>query len=179
MNQRPLRLPFAAILLATALWAAASAALAQDRPDTIADAIRAEPALAETASLFEESGMLDQLARPGRFTFFAPSDRAWEVVDARVLRDLRRDRGALDAIVRHHLLTGASPLHALRRLDAVTTLETTRLPVTRSGDVVRVGGVRIVNEGIETGNGVLYVVNQVLVPGGPFMIKDMLASPRR
>ncbi len=179
MNQRPLRHPIRAILLATALWTAASTAFAQEHPDTIADAIRAEPALAETAALFEESGVLDALARDGRFTFFAPSDRAWEVVDARVLRDLRRDRGALDAIVRHHLMIGASPLHALRRLDAVTTFATTRLPITRSGDVVRIGGVRVANEGIETGNGVVYVVNQVLVPGGPFMLKDMLAGPER
>ncbi|MEX2502913.1 MAG: fasciclin domain-containing protein [Trueperaceae bacterium] len=166
-------------LTATLVLAWVALAFAQDRPATIADAIRAEPSLTEFADLLDQTGLLGHLGAPGRFTFFAPSDRAWSTIDARVLRDLRRDRGALEGVVRHHLVIGASPLRALRRLDAVTTLQTTRLLVHRTGDDVRVAGVRLANEGIETGNGVLYVVDRVLIPDASYMIKDLLASPGR
>ena len=172
MTQRLLRLP--PILLALAALALATA---QDRPATLADAIRAEPELTELASLLEESGLLDDLAGPMRITFFAPSDLALERLDPATHELLLRDRGVLDLIVRHHLVLGASPLSALRHLDALTTLEGTRLNVSDVGGTVRIDGTRLVNDGVATGNGVLYVVNRVLLPDAATMRKDLLGGP--
>lgn len=172
MTQRLLRLP--SILLVLAVLALAAA---QDRPATIADAIRADPELTELASLLEESGLLDDLAGSMRFTFFAPSDLALERLDPATHELLLRDRGALDLIVRHHVVLGASPLPALRRLDALTTLEGTRLKVTDAGGTVRVGGTRLAGDGVVTGNGVLYVVDRVLLPDAATMRKDLLGGP--
>lgn len=172
MTRRLLRLPSLLLVLAVLALAAA-----QDRPATIADAIRADPELSELASLLEETGLLDALAGPMRFTFFAPSDRALERLDPAAHELLLRDRGALDLIVRHHLVLGASPLPALRRLDALTTLEGTRLIVSDVGGTVRVGGARLANEGVVTGNGVLYVVNRVLLPDAAILRKDLLGGP--
>lgn len=173
MTQRLVRLPSIVLVLATLALAAA-----QDRPATIADAVRADPELAELAALLEETGLVDDLAGPMRFTFFAPSDLALERLDPATHELLRRDRGALDLIVRHHLVMGASPLPALRRLDALTTLEGTRLQVTDAGGTVRVGGTRLASEGVVTGNGVLYVVDRVLLPDAATMRKDLLGGPR-
>lgn len=172
MTQRLLRLPSILLVLAALALAAA-----QDRPATLADAIRAEPELAELASLLEETGLLDGLAGPMRFTFFAPSDLALERLDPAAHELLLRDRGALDLIVRHHVVLGASPLPALRRLDALTTLEGTRLTVSDAGGTVRIGGTRLADEGIDTSNGVLYVVNRVLLPDAATMRKDLLGGP--
>jgi uncharacterized surface protein with fasciclin (FAS1) repeats len=172
MTQRLLRLPSLLVVLAVLGLAAA-----QDRPATIADAIRAEPELAELASLLEESGLLEDLAGPMRFTFFAPSDRALGRLDPATHELLLRDRGALDLIVRHHVVMGASPLSALRRLDALTTLEGTHLKVTDMAGTVRVGGTRVAGDGVVTGNGVLYVVHRVLLPDAATMRKDLLGGP--
>src|SRR5690606_2289257 len=93
--------------------------------------------------------------------------------------ELFRNRGALDVIMRHHMALGASPLNALRRLDALTTLEGTRLRITdRGGDRVSVEGVAI-GEGIPAGDGVVYVIDQLLLPSTAAMVKDLLGGPTR
>jgi uncharacterized surface protein with fasciclin (FAS1) repeats len=90
---------------------------------------------------------------------------------------MRRDIGVLDLVVRHHTAVGASPMRALRGLDALTTVEGTQLTIAFDGRSLRVGGVRLANEGIETDNGVLYIVDRVLLPGGAWLQKDLLAGP--
>jgi len=172
MIQRLLRFPLIVLALA-----AAAPAVAQETPATLADALRADPELAQLTALLDESGLLAQLEQSFRFTFFAPSDRALERLDAVTLEMIRRDRGMLDLIVRHHLTVGASPLAALRRLDAMTTLEGTRLGVRVEGDTVRVGGVRLTGDGVTTGNGVLYVIDRVLQPDAAWLRKDLLGGP--
>ncbi len=172
MIQRLVRLP----LIVLALAAAAPAA-AQETPTTLAEALRADPALTQLTALLDESGLLAQLEQPFRFTFFAPSDRALERLDEATLEMIRRDKGVLDLVVRHHLTVGASPLTALRRLDAVTTLEGTQLVVRVEGDTVRVGGVRLTGDGVTTGNGVLYVIDRVLQPDAALLRKDLLGGP--
>jgi uncharacterized surface protein with fasciclin (FAS1) repeats len=174
MNQRLRLVP--STLLALVLLALAPA-LAQDGPATLAEAIRDAPRLGELADLLEESGLLADLEQPARLTFFAPSDLALERADPALLEMMLRDQGVLDVVLRHHLLIGASPLPALRRLDAVTTLEGTRLPVQDDGDVVRVGGVPLRGDPVRTGNGVLYVVDTLLVPDTASMRKDLLGGP--
>lgn len=163
-----------ALVLTLAL---AGSAAAQERPATLADALRATPEASALTALFDESGLLDELARPGRFTFFAPSDAALARLDPDVVAMLRRDRGALDVVVRNHLALGATPLEALRRLDALTTLESTMLPIRVDERGVRIAGVRLAGDGVATGNGVLYLVDRVLMPSGSWMLKDLLAGP--
>lgn len=174
MNRLHLGTPLLVLVLALVLVASASA---QERPATLADALREQPRLAEITELLDTSGLLDQLAGPVRLTFFAPSDAAMARLDPEVREFLLRDRGALDLIVRHHLVMGASPVTALRRLDAVTTLEGTQLAVQDQGDRVRVGGVRLAGDGVATDNGVLYTVDRVLLPAGSWLMKDLLAGP--
>lgn len=174
MSRHHLGIPLLVLVHLLVLGALASA---QERPATLADALREHPRLAEITEILETSGVLDDLAGPTRLTFFAPSDVAMARLDPEVREILLRDRGALDLIVRHHLVMGASPITALRRLDAVTTLEGTQLAVRDDTDRVRVGGVQLVGDGIATDNGVLYVVDRVLVPAGSWLMKDLLAGP--
>ena len=174
MTQRLTRalLPFVALLLALA-----PAAIAQDEPATLADALAATPEASTLTALFEESGLLEAFDGPGRYTFFAPSNAALERLDPEILEMMRRDVGVLDLVVRHHTVSGGSPLAALRRMDALTTLEGTQLVVRADARGVRVDGVRLANDGIATGNGVLYLVDRVLLPQEAWLRKDLLAGP--
>lgn len=171
------RLTRALLPLFALVLALAPSAAAQDDPATIADALTATPEASTITALFDESGLLDAFSGGGRYTFFAPSDAALERLDPEVLEMMRRDRGVLDFVVRHHTLSGGSPLNALRRMDAVTTLEGTQLTIRSDARGVRVDGVRLANEGIATGNGVLYLVDRVLLPEEAWLRKDLLAGP--
>lgn len=145
---------------------------------SIAAAIREDPELTTLARLFEDTGLLAQLEEATRLTFFAPSNAAFERIGEEAVAELFRDRGSLDVIMRHHLVFGASPLNAMRRLDALTTLEGTRLRVDARGDGVTIEGVPV-DDGRRVGNGVLYVIDQVLLPQAGSMIKDLLSGPVR
>ncbi|MDZ7802017.1 MAG: fasciclin domain-containing protein [Trueperaceae bacterium] len=175
MIQRALRSLTACLALAFA-WTVP--ALAQSGPDDLASAIRDHPDLTVLADLLEDSGMMDDLEGGMRLTVFAPSDRAFERLDPEVRRILLRDRGALDLILRHHIIAGAAPRAALRRMDAVTTLEATRLSLRVEGDEVRVDGTRLREGGTRAGSGMLYVVDRVLVPQRATSLKALLTGPR-
>lgn len=175
MTQRPLRSLTACLALALAC---ATAALAQNGPDDLASAIRDHPDLTVLANLLDDSGMMDDLEGGMRLTVFAPSDSAFERLDPEVRRILLRDRGALDLILRHHIIVGAAPRAALRRMDAVTTLEATRLTLRVQDDEVRVGGTRLREGGTRAGSGMLYVLDRVLVPVRATSLKALLTGPR-
>lgn len=159
------------------VFALLGAVAAQDRPATIADALQDTPEASVLTGLFEESGLLDEFDGSVRLTLFAPSNVALERLDPAILEMMRRDLGVLDLVVRHHTVMGASPLAALRRIDALTTLEGTHLLLQTDRRGVRIEGVRLASAGIETDAGVLYLVDRVLLPQTAWLRKDLLAGP--
>lgn len=166
---------FVALVVSLSLSAGA---FAQEPADSIAALVRDTPRLSTLAELLEDTGVMASLEKPTRITFFAPSDAAFERLGEEAVAALLRDRGALDVIIRHHVTYGAAPLSALRRMDALTTLEGTRLNVRDTGEVVRISGVRIQGEEIRAGNGVVYVIDRLLLPEASRVVKDLLAGPQ-
>lgn len=169
--------PSATVVFLTLFLTLLAVAFAQDGEDSLAAVVRDTPELSTLASLLENTGLMESLERPTRVTFFAPSDRAFERMGEEAVATLLRDRGSLDLIMRHHLVYGASTPEALRRMDAVTTLEGTRLEVRRAGERVRIGGVRLPDEPIRAANGLIYVVDRLMLPQASRLIKDLLAHP--
>ena len=155
---------------------AADANAGQEGAASIAAAITDDPRLSTLAALFEDTGYLAQLEDSARLTFFAPSDRAFERLGEETTAELFRNRGALDVIMRHHMVFGASPLNALRNLDALTTLEGTRLQVEDRDGRVAVEGVPV-GDGMAAGDGVIYVIDRLLLPPAAAMVKDLLGGP--
>lgn len=169
--------PMKRLVACTVLLACLSGASAQDDAESIAAVIRTTPELSMLAGLLEDTGLMASLETDTRVTFFAPSDAAFEHLGEDAVAALLRDRGSLDLVIRHHLVYGATAPDALRRLDALTTLEGTRLNVQDLGDRVRVGGVRMPSEAVEAGNGLVYVIDRILLPDASRLIKDLLANP--
>lgn len=181
MTQFVARLTILALALALSAGAVAQEGsdgdAASDGAGSLAAALRDDPRLSTFAELLDGTGLLFQLEDPARLTLFAPSDRAFERLGEENVRTLLRDRGALDAIVRHHMVWGATPADALRRMDALTTVEGTRLSLSNVGDGVQVDGA-LVLDGIRAGDGMLYVVDSLLLPEGSVMVKDLLSAPQ-
>lgn len=153
------------------------AADGEDGATSMAAAIREDPRLSTLASILDETGLMATLETPSRLTLFAPSDRAFERLGEETRTALFRNQGALDLIMRHHLVLGASPRNALRHLDALTTLEGTRLEVSASGDRLQVDGVTV-QDGPSAGGGMIYIIDELLAPSTSVMVKDLLAGPQ-
>lgn len=138
---------------------------------TLADAVAADPSLSYLRSLLDAAGSSDQLAdaEAEPMTVFAPTDAAFEALPADFLAQLNGDPDLLARLLGHHVTTGS-----LRSADltgeSITMLDGTTLPVLlgsqASGRVVTIGDATVTTTDVVTGNGVLHVIDRVLLPEG-------------
>lgn len=104
----------------------------------------------------------------GPFTVFAPTDAAFEELAATVdLAAIVADVDLLTSILSYHVVDGAVPASAVVEADAVTTLNGAEITVTVEGDTVSLNEtVQVTTVDIEACNGVIHVIDAVLVPPG-------------
>jgi uncharacterized surface protein with fasciclin (FAS1) repeats len=126
------------------------------------------------SAAIEAAGLADALRGPGPFTVFAPTDAAFAALPAGTLDSLLlpENRERLVAILRHHVLSGR-----LRAADVVgqsrlMTLGGQSLQVNVSDAGVQVGGARVTTADIDASNGVIHVIDEVLLPADRADIVD-------
>lgn len=114
----------------------------------------------------EAAGLKDALAVEGPFTIFAPTDAAFEQLPEGTLDELLQPANLpdLQRVLQHHLVAGS--LTAEEVLDAGTleTVAGTTLEVSMENGQPRVNGAEIATVDLMAGNGVIHVIDTVLVP---------------
>jgi uncharacterized surface protein with fasciclin (FAS1) repeats len=115
-------------------------------------------------SLVQSAGLAETLSGKGPYTVFAPTDRAFKKVPAETLEALGNDRKALRRVLLYHVADGRYPAARVVRKRSIPTLAGPRLGVSVRKDVVRVGGARVVTPNVKASNGVIHVINRVLIP---------------
>lgn len=113
-------------------------------------------------------GIVNKLTSPGRFTVFAPNDAAFAKVPSKRLGELLNGSGkskkVLRSILEAHIVPRTLYADQLVGVSQVTTLGGVQLPVSVVGSEVFVGGVRILATDVETTNGVIHVIEDVIIP---------------
>jgi uncharacterized surface protein with fasciclin (FAS1) repeats len=115
-------------------------------------------------SLVKSAGLAQTLSGKGPYTVFAPTDRAFRKVPAETLEALGDDRDALRRVLLYHVAGGRYPAARAVRRSSIPTLAGPRLEVKARKGAVRVGGARVVTPDVKASNGVIHVINRVLVP---------------
>jgi uncharacterized surface protein with fasciclin (FAS1) repeats len=115
-------------------------------------------------SLVKRAGLAKTLSGKGPFTVFAPTDAAFEKVPAETLEALQNDKAALREVLLYHVAEGRYPAKRVVKLRSIETLAGEPVKVRTRGDVVRVGGARVVQADVRTSNGVIHAINRVLIP---------------
>lgn len=100
----------------------------------------------------------------GDFTFFAPDDEAFMSLDADQTADLLTDPTQILDVLRNHTLADTVTAEELATMETVETEAGETLEVTTEGDTVSVGGATVVTTDIEVGDGVIHVVDGLLIP---------------
>ena len=100
----------------------------------------------------------------GPLTVFAPTDAAFAKVPKATLAALAHNRKELRAVLLYHVLKGRITAAKLVKLHSVKTLNGQSLRVRVKNGVVTVGGVRVIKTNIAASNGVIHVINRVLIP---------------
>jgi uncharacterized surface protein with fasciclin (FAS1) repeats len=116
------------------------------------------------AALLTQAGLADTLAGKGSFTVFAPTDKAFKKVPKSTLDALAADRDQLRAVLLYHVAKGRLPAAKVVKRSSIKTLNGASVRVKVSGKTVRVGGAKVAKADVRASNGVIHVINKVLIP---------------
>ena len=113
----------------------------------------------------EAAGLTETLMGDGPFTVFAPTDEAFAAVDEETLNGLLADPEALAQVLLYHVVEGAVPAADVVTLESATTVQGSDVEIAVEGDAVILNGsANVVQTDIETSNGIIHVVDEVLIP---------------
>ncbi len=132
--------------------------------DIVGTALTAGP-FTELAGLVVDAGLVDTLRSAGPFTVFAPTDAAFKKLPVETLHAVQDDPKLLATILTYHVVAGALKLADLTP-GKLTTVAGVDLEVTRDGDQVLINGSPIVAGDVVATNGVVHVMDDVLLPPG-------------
>ena len=154
-----LRLP---VLLAGALaLALTSAASAADIVDTaVAGGFNTLVAAVKAA------GLVDTLKGPGPFTVFAPTDEAFAKLPPGTLETLLKPENTskLQGILAYHVVAGKVTSQDVVKLNSARTLEGRSIVIKTMDGGVMVNSARVTQTDIAASNGVIHVIDTVLLP---------------
>ena len=111
------------------------------------------------------AGLVDTLQGPGPFTVFAPTDEAFAKVPKAQLDALLKDKAALTKVLTYHVVPG-KVMAADVKAGKVKTVEGSELTVSTTGGV-KVDKANVVKTDIAASNGVIHVIDAVLLPVEP------------
>ena len=109
------------------------------------------------------AGLVDTLKGSGPFTVFAPTDEAFAKIPADQLNALLADKAALTKVLTYHVVPGNIPASQVRS-GPVKTVQGQALEVKASSAGVRVNDARVVKADVLATNGVIHVIDKVVMP---------------
>ncbi len=165
LNQKLVALAAAGALSLSALAPVASMASAPPaaKPNIVQTAIAAGQ-FKTLVKLVKQAGLAGTLQGKGPFTVFAPTDAAFAKVPKATLQALARDKAKLRAVLLYHVAKGKLTAAKVVKLHSIKTLNGQSLKVLVKHGKVTIGGARVIKADIGASNGVIHVINQVLIP---------------
>jgi len=150
-------------LVAVATAALFTACATTPPPATIADTAARTPQLSTLTKLINDAGLADTLRGAGPFTVFAPSDEAFKAVPAATLQELGRDKELLKSVLTFHVLPGKVSAADVKT-GSVKTVQGANVALSKSGTFVTVEDAVVTQADVAVSNGVVHVIDRVLMP---------------
>jgi uncharacterized surface protein with fasciclin (FAS1) repeats len=146
------------LLVAAALATAAFAVQAKDIVDTAV----AAGSFKTLAVALQAAGLIDTLKGKGPFTVFAPTDAAFAKVPKADLDALLADKAKLTAVLTYHVVAGKVMAKDVKA-GKVKTVQGSEITVGTTGGVT-VDGAKVTATDIVASNGVIHVIDTVIIP---------------
>jgi len=109
------------------------------------------------------AGLDTALKGPGPFTLFAPTDEAFSKLPSGTFESLLQDILQLRKILEYHVVSGKLMAADVVKVDSATTVEGSTIKIDASNGV-KVNDATIVTPDVEADNGVIHVIDTVLIP---------------
>ncbi len=136
---------------------------------TIVDVAAGAGSFTVLVEAVKAAGLLETLAGPGPFTVLAPTDAAFGAALAQLgttKEQLLADKATLSTILRYHVIPGEAKASDVVALDGkeVASVAGPALRVSVSGSEVRVNDAKVTKTDVDASNGVIHVIDKVLLP---------------
>lgn len=118
------------------------------------------------AAALTAAGLVDTLKGDGPFTVFAPTDEAFAKLPAGTVENLLKAENLdqLTAILTYHVVPGAVTAEQVVGLSEAATVNGQSIDISLSGSTVMVDAATVVATDIMTSNGVIHVIDSVILP---------------
>jgi uncharacterized surface protein with fasciclin (FAS1) repeats len=151
---------------ASASTSSASSAAATPAQSNIVQTAVAAGQFKTLVSLVKQAGLVGALSGPGPLTVFAPTDAAFAAVPKATLAELGKNPAKLKAVLLYHVVKGDVTAAQVTKLKSAKTLEGGSVPIRVTSGKVYVGDAQVTKTNVVTSNGVIHVINRVLIPAG-------------
>jgi transforming growth factor-beta-induced protein len=131
---------------------------------TIAQIAENNTNLTTLVSLLKKANLTNVLSGPGNFTVFAPDNAAFAKVNASTLADLQNNSTALTNLLLYHVIPAKLLENNFTGSGTLTTVNGLSLPYSVNGTTLMVGNATVTKADINATNGVIDVINGVLIP---------------
>jgi len=111
----------------------------------------------------QAAGLVETLSGEGPFTVFAPTDEAFAQIPQETLQAVLADKEKLTAILTYHVVPGKLMAADVVRSTQLQTAQGQSITVSTEGGV-RVDDANVVQTDIEADNGVIHVIDKVIMP---------------
>jgi len=132
----------------------------------IVETAQADGRFTNLVTALQAANLTETLSDPdSNFTVFAPTDDAFKHLSAGSMDILLKDpEGDLLQILLYHVVNGKVMAADLRKLSSVETFQGGSLPISVSNNTIMVDGATVIITDIESSNGVIHVVDTVMLP---------------
>jgi uncharacterized surface protein with fasciclin (FAS1) repeats len=158
---------FRTIAFGFAALLAASVASAQTQPNQdIVDTAVGAGSFTTLAKALQAADLVDTLKGKGPFTVFAPTDEAFAMLPKSVLDDLLKpeNKAKLRRVLTAHVVPGRVTSSEVVKLKSAKAVSGDTLAIAANGSTVTVATATVVKADLPASNGVIHVIDSVIVP---------------
>src|SRR5690349_10280543 len=132
----------------------------------IVDTAKSAGSFNALVAALQAAGLVDTLKGPGPFTVFAPTDEAFAKLPAGTVEDLLKpeNKAKLTEILTYHVVPGRMPAAKVTAMSSAPTVNGKALSIATANGGVTVGGAKVVKTDILCTNGVIHVIDTVMIP---------------
>ncbi len=130
----------------------------------IVDTAVAAGSFTTLAQALTAANLIDTLKGEGPFTVFAPTDAAFAALPEGTLDNLLANPEELAKVLTYHVVAGRVPAADVVTLSSATTVEGSDVAITVTDGKVMVNGANVTQTDIQTSNGIIHVIDAVLLP---------------
>ena len=152
--------------------------VASSKGGDIVDAAVSAGSFKTLVAAVQAAGLVDTLKSKGPFTVFAPTDAAFARLPKGTVESLLKpeNKGRLQAILAYHVVPGRVLAADVVKLSGATTVQGQKIDIAVKNGKVSVDGAQIVKTDILTSNGVIHVIDNVILPADKDIVDTAVSA---